>query len=69
MNRRDLLKGLGVMGLGSILPSSKALSAEEKAIIRQAASTCFLTPQEIEGPYYFDANLLRQDIRPEPTTG
>ncbi|MGH7454677.1 MAG: T9SS type A sorting domain-containing protein, partial [bacterium] len=45
------------------------LSAEEKAIIRQAASTCFLTPQEIEGPYYFDANLLRQDIRPEPTTG
>jgi len=68
MNRRDLLKGLGVMGLGSILPASKALSAEEKAKIRQAASTCFLTPQETDGPYYFDANLVRQDIRQDTTT-
>ncbi len=69
MNRRDLLKGLGMIGLGSVLPAGKALSAEEKAKIRRAASTCFLTPQETEGPYYFNANLLRQDIRQDTTTG
>jgi protocatechuate 3,4-dioxygenase beta subunit len=69
MNRRDLLKGLGAMGLGSLLPTGKTLSAEEKAKIRQAASTCFLTPQETEGPYYFNANLLRQDIRQDTMTG
>jgi protocatechuate 3,4-dioxygenase beta subunit len=69
LNRRNLLKGLGAVGLGSVLPLHKALSAEEKARIRQSASTCFLTPQETEGPYYFDTNLVRQDIRQDITTG
>jgi protocatechuate 3,4-dioxygenase beta subunit len=68
MNRRDLLKGLGVVGLGSVLPIKKALGAEAKAKNLLAATTCFLTPQETEGPYYFDANLVRQDIRQDITT-
>ncbi|MGH7493525.1 MAG: T9SS type A sorting domain-containing protein [bacterium] len=68
MNRRNLLKSLGAVGLGSVLPLKKALSAEEKVRIRQSASTCFLTPQETEGPYYFNANLVRQDIRQDLTT-
>jgi protocatechuate 3,4-dioxygenase beta subunit len=67
MNRRDLLKGLGAAGLGSVLPLNKALNAEAKNLL--AASTCFLTPQETEGPYYFNANLFRQDIRQDLTTG
>jgi protocatechuate 3,4-dioxygenase beta subunit len=67
MNRRDLLKRVGAIGLGSMLPLSKALSAEEKAEILQSA--CVLTPQETEGPYYFNPNLLRQDIRPDTTSG
>jgi protocatechuate 3,4-dioxygenase beta subunit len=68
MNRRNLLKSLGAVGLGSVFPLNKALGAEEKARIRQSASTCFLTPQETEGPYYFNANLVRQDIRQDLTT-
>ncbi len=68
MNRRKLLKGLGAFGLGSMLHPARALSAEEKAKIRQSASTCFLTPQETEGPYYFNPNLVRQDIRADTTT-
>jgi protocatechuate 3,4-dioxygenase beta subunit len=67
MNRRDLLKRVGAIGLGSMLPLGKALSAEAKAEILRSA--CFLTPQETEGPYYFNANLLRQDIRQDTTTG
>ncbi len=67
MNRRDLLKRAGTIGLGSMLPFGKVLSAAEKAEIMQTA--CVLTPQETEGPYYFNPNLVRQDIRAEPTTG
>jgi len=67
MNRRDLLKRAGAIGLGSMLPFGKALSTAEKAEIMQTA--CVLTPQETEGPYYFNPNLVRQDIRAEPTTG
>ncbi len=66
MNRREMLKGLGVVGLGSVLPMKKALGSEAKSLL--AATTCFLTPQETEGPYYFDANLVRQDIRQDLTT-
>jgi len=69
MNRRNLLKRLGAAGLGSLLPLNRALSAEEKTEIQQLASSCFLTPQETEGPYYFNPNLMRQDIRPDTTTG
>jgi len=69
MNRRHLLKSLGAAGLGSVLPWRKALRAEEKAAILQAPASCFLTPQETEGPYYFNANLVRQDITPDATTG
>ena len=67
MNRRELLKRVGAIGLGSMLPLNKTLNAEEKAEILQSA--CVLTPQETEGPYYFNPNLVRQDIRAEPTTG
>ncbi|MEK7728094.1 MAG: T9SS type A sorting domain-containing protein [candidate division KSB1 bacterium] len=69
MNRRELLKGVGALGLGSLLPRPQILSAEEKAAVLQAPSTCFLTPQATEGPYYFDPKLIRQDITPDTTTG
>ena len=65
MNRRDVLKGFGVIGLGAVLPLP--LSAKQKK--RLAASACFLTPQETEGPYYFNPNLVRQDIRTDTATG
>lgn len=35
----------------------------------QQATTCWLTPQETEGPYYFNSNLVRQDIRTDFDTG
>jgi protocatechuate 3,4-dioxygenase beta subunit len=69
MNRRDLLKSLATAGLSSIIPINRALRAEEKAEIQRLAASCFLTPQETEGPYYFNPNLIRQDIRQDLTTG
>lgn len=69
MNRREMLKGVGAIGLGSMIPLTRALSAEQKAKNLLATTTCFLTPQETEGPYYFDADLVRQDIRQNISTG
>ena len=67
MDRRNLLRGLGAIGLGSIIPWRKT-NAED---LKKAGSsgTCWLTPQETEGPYYFNPNLIRQDIRTDFDTG
>ena len=67
MNRRDLLKRVGAIGLGSMLPFGRALNAGEKAEFLQSA--CVLTPQETEGPFYFNPILLRQDITVNTPTG
>mgnify|MGYP003343596661 FL=1 len=69
MNRRDVLRGLGLVGLGSMIPSTKAISDDEKSLSIQSGRTCFLTPQETEGPYYFNPNLLRQDVRTDTPSG
>jgi len=59
MKRRTLLQGLGTIGIGSILPIAKSPRAAAATV---AAPSCFLTPAETEGPYYFNANLIRRDI-------
>jgi len=35
----------------------------------ESAGTCWLTPAETEGPYYFNSNLVREDIRTDFDTG
>ena len=73
MNRRNLLKGLGAIGLGSIFPIRRSARAgaipRPGGAIRGDAGICWLTPQETEGPYYFNADLFRQDIRTDSDTG
>lgn len=68
MNRRNLLRGLGAIGLGSVLPASNTLRAAAMPA-NSIAPSCLLTPQETEGPYYFNPNLVRQDIRQDTMTG
>ncbi len=68
MKRRNLLKGIGMLGLGSMIPlqnTIRAFSKASKAARNEGfedAATCWLTPALTEGPYYFNANLVRQDI-------
>ncbi len=70
MKRRNLLKSLGLIVFGSIIPS-KALSSittmSKKGIMKSAG--CWLTPDKTAGPFYFNANLIRQDIRTDFDTG
>ncbi|MDT8324074.1 MAG: T9SS type A sorting domain-containing protein [Bacteroidota bacterium] len=68
MKRRFLLKGIGTLGLTSMLPASAfarsawAASRDRGAPLREFAA-CWLTPASTEGPYYFDIGELRMDIR------
>lgn len=66
MERKDFLKGLGVIGIGSLLPLNKTKAAAGQ--INTAllpANTCILIPQETAGPYPWSMGtspFFRQDI-------
>jgi hypothetical protein len=67
LNRRQAIAGLGTISLGAVL----AACGEDEAPRRSSATTdlfgdssaCTLTPEQTEGPYYFDVDSVRSDIR------
>lgn len=74
MQRRTLLKTFGAVGLGSMLPLRKAAAAVRDASralpqTHKGSDICWLTTALTEGPYYFNPNLVRQDIRTDTTRG
>ncbi|MEZ0371737.1 MAG: intradiol ring-cleavage dioxygenase [Candidatus Sericytochromatia bacterium] len=73
MSRRDLIKGMGAVGMlamaGPLVNlSSCAVSPSGTSSPENTASTgnpstdCVLTPEETEGPYYIQSSQVRQDI-------
>lgn len=67
MERKDFLKGIGLAGLGTILPLPKV-----DASTPDLGKSCVLIPSETEGPFPLDLTenntYFRQDIR-ETQTG
>lgn len=66
MNRRNLIKSLGVLGAGSLLPAGRAGATGRSVTGTTAAGECVLIPQETAGPYALDlsqnAAMFRQDV-------
>ena len=61
MERRTFLRSLGLVALGSMIPlRSRAVAL--MGAHPKVAPACWVTPQETEGPFYFDPNLVRRDI-------
>jgi len=61
-HRRALLTGAGALGL-SALACARAPAAPAATSARLIAGTaCPVTPEQTEGPFYFDPELVRQDI-------
>ena len=52
--RRDLIAGLTASVAGALVSEARAQSR---------STSCVLTPQTGEGPFYFDPKLVRSDIR------
>lgn len=74
MERRHALKTI-LMSMGGIAllrPGKAVATPNTNAAAPNAdsapAGTCWITPSLTEGPYYFNPNLIRQDIR-ETKTG
>ncbi|MGH8906708.1 MAG: protocatechuate dioxygenase [Egibacteraceae bacterium] len=65
-NRRRALGAFGTISLGTLLSAcgtGRDNAAVTSATRFEGAATCTLTPEQIEGPYYFDARMIRGDIR------
>ena len=66
LNRRQALSGFGTISLGALLAAcadedQPAPAAEEDMFGDESA--CTLTPEQTEGPYYFDVDKVRRDVR------
>src|SRR5438093_11063856 len=71
-----LLVGCGPQQSGSgattQVPTTGAAAAATQAPITAAAAAvpaCVVRPEVTEGPYYVNENLVRSDIRSDPSTG
>jgi protocatechuate 3,4-dioxygenase beta subunit len=73
LGRREILRSAGALGLlaglgrlsfaGSRLPfGAEEFDASDLVSSGLSQAMCVLTPSATQGPYYFDANLIRQDI-------
>lgn len=67
MNRRDMLKRVGMAGLGSVmLPLLKACKENNVMSSSNNSGSCVIIPQETRGPYPLDLssnpNFFRQDV-------
>ena len=69
INRRQALAGFGTVSLGAVIaacgggsdPSPDAPSSSSSEF--DEGATCEQTAEQTEGPYYFDADAIRSDIR------
>jgi protocatechuate 3,4-dioxygenase beta subunit len=57
--RREVLGAAAGIGAGGIFGSTRRAAAEQT---QSGAKVCVLTPQAVEGPFYFDPKLVRSDI-------
>jgi protocatechuate 3,4-dioxygenase beta subunit len=78
LNRRQAIAGLGTVGLTGLLAACSEEEAPSRSTTATAearttdeslsdlfgdSSACTLTPEQTEGPYYFDVDSVRGDVR------
>ncbi|WP_244534549.1 intradiol ring-cleavage dioxygenase [Hyphomicrobium sp. CS1GBMeth3] len=60
ISRRGALAGLA--GSAAFLTGDRSTSAAAPQVESVAANVCRMTPRMVEGPFYFDPDLVREDI-------
>ena len=65
MDRRQALGAFGTVSLGALLAAcgDDPSTSPDTASRFGDESNCTLTPEMTEGPFYFDADSIRSDIR------
>jgi protocatechuate 3,4-dioxygenase beta subunit len=77
LNRRDVLKVLGIGSAATLLVSCapdvvetlSPTASQPLATSSSAIPACVVRPEMTEGPYFVDEMLNRSDIRSDPTDG
>jgi protocatechuate 3,4-dioxygenase beta subunit len=70
MERKDFLKGMGLIGLGTMaLPIINACTNDDHTTTNPIAASCDVAPSETEGPFptHAPATLVTNDIRSDRT--
>ena len=62
LDRRTVLKTFGGAGLAAAFGSRALALLSEDALAADAASTCLLTPEATEGPYWVDYATSRRNV-------
>lgn len=62
LSRRETLQRILLGSAGASLGASATLRPTEAAPAAEPQGVCTLYPQSVEGPFYFDPNLVRSDI-------
>ena len=61
LTRREALIAAAELGAGFALAGVGSAGAKEQATQPGDAKVCVLTPEAMEGPFYFDPRLVRSD--------
>ncbi len=62
ISRRPVVRGRGAASAAAILPVASTRPREASALAPDPYPSCTLTPEQTEGPYYFDTAFIRRDI-------
>ncbi|MBA2293556.1 MAG: intradiol ring-cleavage dioxygenase [Actinobacteria bacterium] len=62
LDRRTVLKTAGGVGLAAAFGARALSLLSEDALAADAASTCLLTPEATEGPYWVEHDMTRRNI-------
>ena len=62
ISRRQVVLGLGAATTGALLPTILADRQKIAAVTPKPYPQCTLTPEQTEGPFYFDTKFIRKDI-------
>jgi protocatechuate 3,4-dioxygenase beta subunit len=62
ISRRQALVAAGALAAGAGLIACGPRGAANGATAARRTSSCVLSPEMTEGPYYLDENLIRRDI-------
>jgi protocatechuate 3,4-dioxygenase beta subunit len=67
LTRREVVRLLGAGGAAAL--AFGAGPAPSGSLFAQRSPGCVVKPEQTEGPYFVDQQLVRSDIRTEPSTG
>lgn len=62
LSRRQVLLGLGAAGTGAVLAPLARPGRKVSALTPSPTPTCLVSPQQTEGPFYFETRLIRKDL-------